>query len=510
MQRRQILQAACASAVPTFSFAQATTQANTPEDFFRDFASAHDRNPQLTPLQGVSADLQCDTLRVEGKLPSALKGRFLRNGPALHQRAGRRYQHWFAGDGMVQKFTFSGSGVAHLGRFVRTAKFEREQAAGKFLYSAFNTFIDKGESVSGPDAVNTANTNAIEHGGQVLAMWEGGSAYAMDPVSLNTKGPVQWQEGWAQMPFSAHPKVDPQGHLWNIGGANGTLVTYHVRPDGGLEKAQIAKLPIDRTKSGGMIHDMAVTARYLVVPIPPVTMDFRKLSAKATAGDVLKIHHDEPLRIWVAEKEDISRAKVFELPSAMVFHVGNAYEQGDELVLHMIEGANNEFLTSSAVNIMRGVITEPGESHLTVVRLNLRTGTSSTLAFKDVEEFPRLDPRFIGRPSRYLVTPTSWRNAPVNAPSFGFHGLRVRDMARGSEQRFDYGDAMAVEEHIVVPKPGTANELNAWILGTAFDAKSQTTCVNVFEAQRIQDGPVARAWLPYAMPLGFHGNFTAS
>ena len=32
--------------------------------------------------------------------------------------------------------------------------------------------------------------------------------------------------------------------------------------------------------------------------------------------------------------------------------------------------------------------------------------------------------------------------------------------------------------------------------------------VAVFDARRVGDGPVARAWLDYSFPLGFHGQFS--
>ncbi len=510
MQRRQLIQAASAALAGWSGqvLAQPTAkQASTPADFYADFAKALPHNPRLTPLVGLQDDISCERLSIEGRLPSALKGRFLRNGPSLHQRAGQRYQHWFAGDGMVQQFSFSGQTVSHLGRFVRTSKFTKEQAAGKFLFPAFNTHIDSDERVNGPDAMNPANTNAIEHGGKVLAMWEGGSAYALDPISLNTQGPVTWQDGWSQMPFSAHPKVDPQGHLWNMGGAGTKLVTYHVLPSGQLAKAQIAKLPINRKKSGGMVHDLAVTQRYLVVPIPPVTMHFDRMVSATADTEILKVHADEPLRIWVGLKDDVSQAKLFELPSSMVFHVGNAHEEGDEVVVQLIGGADNHFLAGTAVQIMRGKHADPGQSRLVVARLNLRTGGVTTQSFDDSEEFPRFDPRAMGQRARWLATITSWRTS--TQAGLGFHGLRVRDMVRGNDQRFDYGDNWLVEEHIVVPRPGSTREFDAWLIGTAFDIKAQHTTVNVFEASRVADGPIARAHLPYALPLGFHGNFTA-
>ena len=61
-----------------------------------------------------------------------------------------------------------------------------------------------------------------------------------------------------------------------------------------------------------------------------------------------------------------------------------------------------------------------------------------------------------------------------------------------------------------MPKRHGAAELDAWLLGTTFDARRQVTTVNVFDARRVSEGPVARAGLPHGLPLGFHGNFTAA
>ena len=32
--------------------------------------------------------------------------------------------------------------------------------------------------------------------------------------------------------------------------------------------------------------------------------------------------------------------------------------------------------------------------------------------------------------------------------------------------------------------------------------------VTVFDPRRIGEGPIARAWLDYPLPLGFHGHFS--
>jgi len=118
-----------------------------------------------------------------------------------------------------------------------------------------------------------------------------------------------------------------------------------------------------------------------------------------------------------------------------------------------------------------------------------------------------MDPRRVGLPARYLLNASSWKPQPAGRGSL-FHGIELRDLNTGKVDRCDYGEHMVVEEHIMVPKPGRADELDAWLVGTTFDARRQITLVNVLDARRVADGPVAQAALPYWLPLGFHGNFT--
>jgi carotenoid cleavage dioxygenase len=84
------------------------------------------------------------------------------------------------------------------------------------------------------------------------------------------------------------------------------------------------------------------------------------------------------------------------------------------------------------------------------------------------------------------------------------------DLARESADVYRYGDGSVVEEHIVVPDPGSHREGAGWLVGCTFDVTTRRTVVNVFDALRLSDGPMARAWLPYGLPVGFHGHFTAA
>ena len=474
------------------------------------FAARVAQQPLLTPLLGVtdlSGDVQ-GTALLRGRWPRELRGRFYRNGPALLQRGAERYHHWFDGDGMVQQFSLGDAGVSHRGRLVRTSKLQAEQKAGRFLFDAFGTSVPGRATGGGPDSYNTANTNAIEHAGRVLALWEGGSAYALDPQDLSTQGPVTWGKDMAQLPFSAHPKVDAQGQLWNIGAAGKHLLVWHVGADGQLKRLQMTESPF----ADGMVHDMAVTERYLVVPLPPVRLNFAQ--GRGDGPKSFAMVAAEPLRVLVMEKADIQRRRVFELPPQMVFHIGNAHEEsGGSVVLSFVGAPDAGFLNEGAVALMAARPHQVGRSELQVVRLQMGNGRTSVQTMAGQVEFPRMDPRRIARSggehAQWLVTTASWHSDQGGQQAL-MHGLQISHLKSGRSRRFDYGAHTVVEEHVLVPKPGKTGELDAWLLGTTFDSRRQATVLNVLDAAHIEDGPVAQAVLPYLLPLGFHGNFSAA
>jgi carotenoid cleavage dioxygenase-like enzyme len=80
------------------------------------------------------------SMRVEGQLPSDLRGTFYRNGPGRFDIAGERYGHWFDSDGAVTAVRLDGTGAA-LGasKLVATPWLRREREAGRRLYGAYGT-----------------------------------------------------------------------------------------------------------------------------------------------------------------------------------------------------------------------------------------------------------------------------------------------------------------------------------------------------------------------------------
>jgi all-trans-8'-apo-beta-carotenal 15,15'-oxygenase len=181
---------------------------------------------------------------VGGRAPSDFAGTLYRNGPAKFRRPGSAAGHWFDGDGLVRKFRIGDGKAALTARFVDTPKRRQETALGRMAMPGFGTAPGKGITLSSPDDGNAANTAMLMAGGELLALWEAGSPARMDPETLETRGFKTFRDDLAHMPFLAHPRVQPDGVIWNIGSGGGTTcIVWKLKADGSLNKAKVIKLP---------------------------------------------------------------------------------------------------------------------------------------------------------------------------------------------------------------------------------------------------------------------------
>ena len=467
-------------------------------------------DPRLLGWQGVTEKrLETANLALTGTLPPDLVGTLYRNGPGRHERGGHRYRHWFDGDGMVQAFRFDGGGVHHLGRMVETAKFVAEEEAGRHRLPAFGTAAPEHGSAEpialrGADDLNPANISVLDHGGELLALWEGGSAHRLDATTLATRGRKSWHPDLEGAAFSAHPKVEPDGTLWNFGYAldRGLLVLYHIGAGGGLRDAGV--VPVDNL---GMVHDFVVTARHLVFVLAPLVYEPARFGPSSSFLDAHVWRPQLGTRVLVVAKDDFSRRRWYQLPAGFSFHFSNAWEdETGRIRFDYCVAPDASVMTETLRYVMRGEFRPPtAPTRLAQVVLSPNGRVTHDISNLSAE-FPRVAPAVVARRHRQVY---------VLAGGSGISGAGLGAIARydteaGLADSFDYGERFIPEEHVFVPRPGAAGEIDGWLVGTALDLDAKITRVSVFDAAHLGDGPVASAALPYPLPLGFHGIFVAA
>ena len=202
-----------------------------------------------------------------GRWPAGLAGTLYRNGPARHEIGSFRYRHWFDGDGMIHAWRLGGGEVRHQAKMVQTTKYTAEMAAGRALYPGFASTPPNPAPVTSADAVNVANISVLHHHGKLLALWEAGSPWEIDAETLDTTGLHAFSDDTRGAPFSAHPRVEPDGTLWNFGyvSSAGLIALWHIDPAGKVVK--VGTVPANPMS---MPHDFVVTERHIVLLVPPL------------------------------------------------------------------------------------------------------------------------------------------------------------------------------------------------------------------------------------------------
>lgn len=437
-------------------------------------------------FQTPSSELDANLSLVSGRLPADLEGVFYRIGPAQFERAGETLGHWFDGDGMIQRFAIGAGKIRHRGRFINTGKRAAEEAAGRFLYSGFGFSPENSAPVSRPDDINAANTSVIKIGSEVWALWEGGSPWRVNAEDLETIGRQAFSDPFDGLPFSAHPKQGPDGDIWNFGALGSRCVIWHIGADGVLKSATPIDLPVP-----SLMHDFAVTQRHIVLLLPPL------LFTGGEGGsliDKFTWRPDNPLRVLVMDKDDLSRQRIYELPARFLFHVGNAWEDGSGVIrVDAFLDGDSRFATKTARELPQGKYSGPPDARLTMLAL-YPDGRSEMEMATGTGEFPRTDPRRVGRQHRYTYGVTG-------------SGVARWDWRSGQQATHIYSADHWSEEPVFVPKSNSTREANGWVLATTLNTRAERTELAVFNARYIDDGPIALFACPYVLPLGFHGAF---
>ncbi len=460
--------------------------------------AATDRQPWTLGVADVEGDIAPQALaRLHGRLPCGLAGTLYRNGPAKFRRSGTAVGHWFDGDGLMRAFTLKADGSATLtARFADTPKRRQEARLGRIVVPGFGTPAGADVIITGADDANAANTSVIMAGGELLALWEAGSPMRMDPQTLATRGFKTFRPDLAQMPFLAHPRIEPDGRIWNLALSGGSALVWRLAADGTLQAAQGIKLP-----RASYLHDFTATARHLVIVLQPWIADKQRLPFI----DSMTWQPEKGTQVLVIDKADLTKQRIYELPTFAFFHLGDAWEERDGTIRFdgCIE-ADPTFARVSAAELVKGVHQPAPMPILSMIAL-FSDGRASLTPSGVAAEFPRSDARRAGLARRATVHVGNYRADRPFAQA-----VAVWDWQTGKDDAHVFGADHLVEEFLLVPRPGGSGERDGWLLGTTVNLAARATELHVFDAGRVAAGPLCSWRADVALPVGFHGCFAGA
>ena len=276
------------------------------------------------------------------------------------------------------------------------------------------------------------------------------------------------------------------------------LVLYRIRPDGTL--AEAVPLPIARPS---YIHDFVVTERHLVFLLPPLHYE------NEGDGETFLARHrwngDAPSRWLVVEKSDLSKHRWFEAPASFHFHFANGWEDGGRIRVDASLYADASIVFDEQRTIMWGRWEGRSPAQATTLTLDLASGRVHQEERALLTEFPSIDGRDVGRRHRHVFSLAQLPRRDEAHPLL--NALARQDVETGKTQVFRFPSHVIPEEHLFVSGPGNSGSGVGWVIGTALDVRRAATQLSVFDAEHVDDGPLATFRLPYALPLGLHGRF---
>jgi carotenoid cleavage dioxygenase len=129
-------------------------------------------------------------------------------------------------------------------------------------------------------------------------------------------------------------------------------------------------------------------------------------------------------------------------------------------------------------------------------------------------ELPRIDDRYATRPYRYgwygsvdMSKPIEVPGGPEAAGLFFINILVLIDHATGRQSVYWPGAGSVLQECCFIPRRRDAGEGDGYLVAVVNRYPERRSDLVLLDAQRIEEGPIATARLPFLLRAGVHGNW---
>lgn len=454
---------------------------------------------------------------VVGKIPTDIDGAFYRVGAEWFYPPTYRDDAILNADGYVSMFRIRNGKVDYRGRWVRTEHWENNRRAGRQLYGYYRNPFTDDPSIQDPRNPNrrtVSNTAPLIHHGKLYSLKEDGLPYELDPNTLETRKPWNAGGGWKSETFSAHPKLDPlSGEMVSYGyEATGLcsddLYIGTVDPRGRVTDSVMVKVPYV-----SVIHDMALTHRHVVIPFGGYVTSMERLREG-------KIHWgwdaSKPSMIGVMPRGGTAKdMRWFKGPERCMMHTFNAHSEGNKVILYAPFYESNFFPFFPNVD---GAPFNPAKARAYIRKITLDLDSRSDTWKEEilwpmpVGDLGKVDPRVMTLPSRYLYTMFADADRPVDRARMGPGAPATQpsnsygrfDLETGKVDRYFAGATHNLQECTFVPR-ASGQEGDGYLIGVAANYAENRSELVIADAQRLEEGDVARVILPFRVSPQVHG-----
>lgn len=466
-------------------------------------------NSSAAGFASVSTASAACELRVEGALPSWLRGTFVHTGPGLFDLPRAAYRHWFDGLALLTSIVIDDGHATYRSKFLESEAYRAGRERGAPAIGEFDTqppasWLGKMLSVlKGPGLTDNANVNVAHLSHCVIAMTETNRHMEFDPDSLATRGEHRYDDSIEGQVSSAHPQIDRRRNLlYNLLVRFGRRSSYEIYelPLGTNKRRAVASLPTD---TPSYMHSFGASEHHVILTeFPLCAHPLRMRFSRRPFIERYVWRPERGTRIRVVRKSDGALVSDLETDAFFAFHHVNAVEHDGHIQVDLLAYPDPTIIGELRLEALRSARPTPGTARL--VRLALPLGeenarvTLDPLLGDQALELPRISPHHERRPYRFLFAVGN------SSPHNFFDEVLALDLSERSVKRFRR-EGWFPNEPLFVPRPQAEAEDDGVLLAIVVDAEAGAGRLIVLDAQTLELR--AHAQLPQLVPFHFHGQF---
>jgi carotenoid cleavage dioxygenase len=460
-------------------------------------------------------------VRVRGTLPSDLEGVYIRNGSNVQFDKPTVRAHIFNGAGMLHVVQISAGSAHYSNTYIRTPRFLFEERIGREVFPSSGDFFSSGlagakrmkllarKQAAGlvPNwsalEANSASTSIQVHHGRLYCLQGTGLPFMLNAkiekgaLLLDGTGQIQTWDGRLQVPFSAHPGIDPvSGDFYSVSvdSRSRSLWLTHLRHGMLVNSVNVHQF-VDAADIPGIIHDCFLTENFIVVA--DVSLRFSESNLLDGGPSLWRFNPEYNLRWGVIPRKFSTgdRVRWFECAKpAMLWHAVNGWEEegvhgGRQIVLYA--PAFDDYPPTVPIHTP-----EEPPARLTRWVLDLDSGkvVEETRVLEHGYERPSINRAWFGKKNRYAYL--------IDEEGEGYMGKGVLkyDLQAHEELAYvDYGGFYGGEA-LFVPRQGAVQEDDGYLLELLVSPTNAELLV--LDARSMQE--LARLELPARVPFGVH------
>lgn len=452
------------------------------------------------PFRSSRGERRADAT-IRGEIPDWLRGDLVRTTPATFVEGTWEAHHWFDALGMLYGFRVGDAGVTYRQRPMSQTQVAQGAHEGRASTASFGTPLQRGfwarlfQPV--PPVTDNANVNVVALGDERVAMTESPHQWAVDPDTLELTRTLTYTDDVGDVAMIAHPHMDFEtGRIVSLAtrfGMKSEIVVYEHAPNERTRRI-VGRIPAARMP---YVHGFGLTARHAIVIGHPFDVaPWRVLWSNRGFADHFEYRPDAGTTLWLVDRAT-GAVRTHHAPSGFVFHVVNAFEDGDATTIDVAM-----YPDASVVSGFRSdAIAADGLPDLvpSIVRWTMREGAREAkheVLHARGFEFPSISYRRVNGKRHDVAWGARVSERGTAGEIVRFDGAGERTFA---EAGFVFG------EPIFVARPKSEREDDGVIVTVGSHVESSRSAMAVLDARSLE----VRAWaeIPLSIPLGFHGSF---